>query len=157
MREIVLPTFHEYEEATYCRRRAYLACIVVFHLADYLKKAGANDPAGMMRRQCLKGWQIVHAVATGAKHWDNLDNPNPLKFSAGTDDYRPPGVVGEMECGWSELGEEFGSIVIPTLNDGFGENVLDALKIVIQHYQSEFPGHLAIEPTLNAPNIAPTP
>jgi hypothetical protein len=36
--EIVLPTLHEYEETTNSRRRAYLACIVVFHLRDYLKK-----------------------------------------------------------------------------------------------------------------------
>ncbi len=38
MGEIVLPTLREYEETTNSRRRAYLACIVVFHLRDYLKK-----------------------------------------------------------------------------------------------------------------------
>lgn len=141
--EIVLPTFREYENSTNSRRRAYLACIVVFHLADYLKKAGAVEPAAVMRAKCLPAWQTVHAVATGAKHHDNNDakNKNPLKFWAGTDVYRPPAVTGEMECGWSELGDEYGSVIMPT-NDSFGENVLDALKIVMREYQLAFPDHL---------------
>lgn len=142
MGEIVLPTLREYEETTNSRRRAYLACIVVYHLVDYLKKAGSPDPADVMRKSCSKAWRVVHAVATAAKHGDNDDkrNLNPLKFWSGTDDFRPPAVAGEFECGWSELGDVDGSIVIPTeqTHDPEYENVLDALKTVIHHYQLNY-------------------
>ncbi|HCL65149.1 MAG TPA: hypothetical protein DIC56_09980 [Rhizobium sp.] len=134
MKEILLPTLSEYEEDTQSRRRAYLACIVVYHLSDYLKKAGADNPAKKMCNQCTTAWNVVHAVAIGAKHRDNAENKNPLKFTAGSDAYRPPARAGLLECGWSILGDHEGSIVIDASEDNLMADVLQALRGVLRQY-----------------------
>ena len=48
--EIVLPTVREFGEHRRCRRRAYLACIVAFHIKDYLQRAGARQIEDAIRK-----------------------------------------------------------------------------------------------------------
>ena len=147
MDEILLPSLAAYEADTSSRRLAYLACITMFHLKDFLEKAGVETPEVEMLKHCEAAWNVVHAVAVGAKHADNLDRPskkNPIKFVAGTDDYRPPAVAGLMECGWSECGDEEGSIVIPVVDEGDDNLALEAdllysLRTVLLQYRKQFP------------------
>ena len=39
MNEIVAPTLREFRDDRRSRRRAFLACVAVFHVKDHLKKA----------------------------------------------------------------------------------------------------------------------
>lgn len=138
LEEILLPTLKEYEEDVSSRRKAYLACIVMYHLSDYLKKAGAEDPPRSMRGQCSVAWNVVHAVAIGAKHRDNTDNKNPIKFTAGSDAFRPPAVAGAMICGWSQLGDVDGGLEIDAGEDDLMADILPSLRTVLKQYKILF-------------------
>lgn len=135
LEEIVLPTVADYERDTQSRRLAYVACIVTYHMADYLKKAGVESLHRDMAENCDAAWSVVGAVANGAKHKDNHRSRQPFKFVAGTDQYRPPAAIGLLECGWSELGDEEGSIVVPVGDDFLYADVLESLRTVILQYQ----------------------
>jgi len=135
LEEIVLPTVADYERDTQSRRLAYLACIVTYHMADYLKKAGVEGLHRNMTDKCDAAWSVVGAVANGAKHKDNHRSRQPLKFTAGTDQYRPPAVAGLLECGWSELGDDEGSIVVPAGDEFFYAGILESLRTVIRQYK----------------------
>lgn len=135
MAEMVLPTLEEYVAETSSRRRAYLACIVTYHMVDYLKAAGIKDPEADMRANCEAAWRLVKGVANGSKHQQSTKQRNQMPFLAGSDQYRPPAVVGELECGFSELGDHEGSIMVPTDDDFLWEEVLRCLRTVVRHYK----------------------
>lgn len=65
MTEIVLPTLEEYVADTSSRRKAYLACMVTYHMADYLKAAGVRDPQADMIGSCEGAWRVVKVWQTG--------------------------------------------------------------------------------------------
>lgn len=87
---IVLPTLHELLGARDDRRRAYLACLVVCHVADSVglaeagREPGFAEMRGRMRKRavdtatevvqaeaghrCAEIWTVVHGFANGTKH-----------------------------------------------------------------------------------------
>ncbi|MDQ0419912.1 hypothetical protein J2045_000925 [Peteryoungia aggregata LMG 23059] len=138
LKEILLPTLEDYEEDFRSRRKGYLACIVMCHLSDYLEKAGASKVQDTMRSLCTAAWNVVHAVAIGAKHMDNLKNPNPIKFTAGSDVFRPPARAGVMVCGWSRLGDADGGMEIYSGEDNLMAEVLPSLHTVLHQYRIQF-------------------
>ncbi|CAH0338935.1 hypothetical protein RHI9324_00570 [Rhizobium sp. CECT 9324] len=138
LEEILLPTLEDYEEDFRSRRKGYLACIVMCHLSDYLEKAGASKVQDAMRSQCTAAWNVVHAVAIGAKHLDNLKNPNPIKFKAGSDVFRPPARAGVMVCGWSRVGDLDGGMEIRAGSDNLMAEVLPSLRTVLRQYMLQF-------------------
>jgi hypothetical protein len=59
MTEIVVSTLREFRDERRSRRRAYLACIAVFHLKDHLKKAGETGIENAMRGACGTAFDVV--------------------------------------------------------------------------------------------------
>ena len=84
--EIVVPTVREARDDPRSRRRAYLACIVVHHIEDYLKCDGAKNVRSTMRRQIPLAYEVVRGVCNGAKH-AVLDRPHDVPFTPGQDRY----------------------------------------------------------------------
>jgi hypothetical protein len=94
MNEIVIPTLREFRDERRSRRRAYLACIAVFHLKDHLKKAGETRIENAMRASCGVAFDVVRGVCNGTKHVET-DGSHAIAFRAGADTDRPPAVWGE--------------------------------------------------------------
>ncbi|MCJ2065878.1 nucleotidyltransferase domain-containing protein [Methylobacterium sp. J-088] len=102
---IVLPTLRELLAARDDRRRAYLACLVVCHVADSLGLAEAGREPGFAEmqgrtrkravdtatevvqaeagRRCTEIWTVVHGFANGTKH------PARLPLLPGTEESVP--------------------------------------------------------------------
>jgi hypothetical protein len=59
MDEIMVPTLREFRDERRSRRRAYLACIAVFHLKDHLSKAGEKGIEAAMRSECGIAFDVV--------------------------------------------------------------------------------------------------
>ena len=57
--EIVLPTVQDFQ-VNPDRRRAYLACLVTFHIGDYLARKGRNQSDIAKRMEVLTGDAYVH-------------------------------------------------------------------------------------------------
>lgn len=151
MAEIVLPTVEDYVADTSSRRRAYLACIVTYHMEDYLKAAGVIDPHAAMMARCDGAWMVVKGVANGSKHRHGTKGKDQVVFLAGSDQYRPPAVAGELECGFSIIGDYEGSIVVPTDDEGLWADVLPCLRTIIRQFRLLYGGDyletLSSEPT----------
>ena len=84
--EIVLPTVDEYLAATGDLWRAILACVVTYHVRDYLAAAGICSKTEVDRRiKALCGAfsvDVVEGVCTGSKHVRNTDRGD-FKFTPG--------------------------------------------------------------------------
>ena len=65
MSEIVVPTLRELRNERRSRRRAYLACIAVFHLSDHLENAGETGIEDAMRASCGVAFDVVRGVCNG--------------------------------------------------------------------------------------------
>lgn len=103
VQDIVIPTVRESRDKRRCRRRAYLACIVVYHIADYLQTAGERNVPKTMKAR-TRTFEVVRGVCNGAKHRE-LRNNHEVAFTPGTDWYRPPAFTGVMMCGISRFGD----------------------------------------------------
>jgi hypothetical protein len=104
VREVVLPTAHEYNQDRRSRRLMYLTCIAVFHIKDHLAKAGEEDINERMRSAVGQSFDVVRAICNGTKH-AGPDKRNRIKFRPGEDFDRPPARAGEMEAGISRSGD----------------------------------------------------
>lgn len=114
---IVLPTLAEFRSARGDRRRAYLACLVICHLADFIAFAEAKAKTGFAEligtarktavRNALKRVQttiearcgqasIVLAIANGVKH------PEKLPLLPGTERDVPQFTFDTPGAGWGE-------------------------------------------------------
>src|SRR3984957_6335033 len=79
---IVLPTVDEYLAATGDLRRAILACVVTYHVRDYLAEAGICSRTEVDRR--ISGafsFDVVEGVCNGSKHVRNRQGD--FKFTPG--------------------------------------------------------------------------
>lgn len=113
-REVVIPTIEEFRDDRTSRRRAYLAAVVVYHLRDHLAEATAvltGDPkrdrraiqiaaeqvdAAVRGRTPFGSFDVVRGVCNGAKHATTRQQ-HVVRFTAGTDETRPPGTAGSLE------------------------------------------------------------
>ncbi|SEG69579.1 Nucleotidyltransferase domain-containing protein [Methylobacterium sp. 190mf] len=115
---IVLPTLHEALNARDDRRRAYLACLVVSHVADSLGLAEATRDPGFaalqgrprkraadaatdvvqaeVKRRCGEIWTVVHGFANGTKH------PARLPLLPGTEESVPAFAFDTPGAGFGE-------------------------------------------------------
>jgi hypothetical protein len=96
---IVMPTVSEFIAERGDRRRAYLACIAVYHLTDYVAKAegigerAANDVRAKLRGACENAFDVVQGICNGSKHCGTKpDVHHP--FSPGTEGTVPPSAYG---------------------------------------------------------------
>ena len=139
MTEIVVPTLREFRNERRLRRRAYLACIAVFHLKDHLKKAGEKGIESAMRTTCGEAFDVVRGVCNGTKHVQT-DAKHLIRFRVGDDIDRPPAVLGEMVIGLSQLGDSTGGRQI---TDGRTQlDLYECAKAVVLAYRRLYPVHL---------------
>jgi hypothetical protein len=142
MRDIVIPTVREFREEPRCRRRAYLACIVTYHLRDYLEKAGEPNVGATMH---LLGrntpFDVVHSICISAKHsGHDPERRHKIPFSPGQDYDRPPAKWGEAKWGLSRWGDPVGGREIPIKGDGL--DIYECVRTVLGTYTFHFSHHL---------------
>jgi hypothetical protein len=83
--KIVLPTVDEYLAATGDLRRAILACVVTYHVRDYLAEAGIcskNETDQRIQALCASSYDVVEGICNGSKHVRNT-NRGDFKFTPG--------------------------------------------------------------------------
>lgn len=142
--EIVLPTIEELGQHRWNRRKAYLACIVTFHLRDHVSKA-LGEPAGAIsnRMKSSRAFRIVEAMALAVKHVvPQNERPRKTGLRAGDGFVRPPAMAGVMMCGVSRLGDIHGGVEIH-VRDGPDKGVYDAYELVdclLREFIAAYPG-----------------
>ena len=141
MTEIVVPTLGEFRDERRSRRRAYLACIAVFHLRDHLKKAGEMGIENAMRGACGTAFDVVRSICNGSKHVET-DGRHAIAFRAGTDSDRPPAVWGEAMWGVSRWGDADGGREVRHGADR--HDAYECAKAVAVAYQTLYPAHLGV-------------
>jgi hypothetical protein len=131
--EILIPTLYDSFERPDSRRHAYLTCIVTYHMLDYLEAAGEKNVYATMKSFCGSQWEAIHVVATAAKHLRNDRNKNAtIRFTSGSDIFRPPARAGAMECGHSRLGDLTGGLYF--IWDDQEYEIFDSLLSVCRGY-----------------------
>jgi hypothetical protein len=136
--EIVLPTVREFKASPRSRRHAYLSCLVLYHVKDYLEKAGEPSVAQKMLSAPNSHFGEVRAICNGTKH------PLPkgrFQFQAGDDFDRPPGRAAEMQCGISRSGDAVGGREIGQ-NPIERVDIYEACKATLIAFCTLFPNHL---------------
>jgi hypothetical protein len=139
MTELVLPTVEESKAERLSRRRAYLACIVTFHLKDHLAKVGETGIENAMRADSQDNFDVVRGICNGTKHV-RTDGSHPIPFAAGDDWERPPAVAGRLMAGVSVLGDAVGGREITDGSERI--DIYSAVKAVLQSYCKLYPRHL---------------
>jgi hypothetical protein len=66
----------------------YLACIIIFHVKDYLKRADCKGNETATRKAVRTEFEVVRSVCNGSKHLV-IDGSHPIRFAPGDDWYRP--------------------------------------------------------------------
>ena len=144
--EIVEPTIREFHDERRCRRRAYLACIVTYHITDYLEnvleKAGEDKQQvrRKMKEACPDAFESVRSICNGTKHVET-DKRHVIPFKAGSDWDRPQCMAGIGQVGISRCGDADGGREVQA-----GDRSLDlygCVKTLALAFQREFPAHLS--------------
>jgi hypothetical protein len=139
MDEVVIPTLREFRNDRRSRRRAYLACVAVFHLKDHLKKAGEEGIEAAMRASCGVALDVVRGVCNGMKHVET-DGSHPVAFRVGDDTDRPPAVWGQARWDVSRWDDPDGGREV---QDGAKpHDVYECAKAVVVAYHTNYPAHL---------------
>ena len=139
MDEIVIPTILEAKAEPRSRRRAYLACIVTFHLNDYLKSVGHKKTEDKMRVATGDAFDVVRGVCNGTKHVQTNDK-HPIPFTSGKDWYRPPAIAGLLVLGLSRLGDSKGGREIGSGADR--KDIYGAVKSLVTAFVASYPSEL---------------
>lgn len=139
MDDIVLPTVAELKGQPRSRHRAYLACIVTFHLKDHLRAAGERGIEKAMRATTAGAFDVVRGVCNGTKHVQT-DGSHPIPFTAGKDWDRPPAKFGEMVLGVSRLGDPHGGREIGAAHGR--HDIYSAVTVVLRAFCQSYPHHL---------------
>lgn len=131
--EIVEPTIREFM-ATPDRRRGYLACIVSYHLGDYLSPTARSDAKDALGLPFV----ALDRMCNAAKHREATHGKAP-PMSAGSDTVRP--VSGFDISTWEDLRlDDCGGIHVE--HDGRQYDMLDLCLIAVRYYAGQFPGDL---------------
>lgn len=115
--DIVIPTIKDFENERASVRRAFLACVALFHTVDYLAAQPRSLNKGNLRREFRNEsaeFAIVDRVAHAFKHLEAgceaAPDNKPLHVRAVFS--RPPSFVGVMVIGLSYLGDTRGGVEI---------------------------------------------
>jgi hypothetical protein len=138
--EMVQPTVREFRDERRSRRRAYLACIVVFHIIDYLKNAGEKDVWRKLKQANPDIFELVRSICDGSKHFET-NAKHAVHFRAGSDWDRPPAFAGIMRAGVSFLGDTKGGRSAK-VRDG-SMDLYGCVKTLALIFQQKFPAHLS--------------
>lgn len=130
--EIVEPTIREFI-ATPDRRRGYLACIVSYHLGDYLSPTAPADAMAALGLPFVALYRMCNA----AKHREATHGKAP-PMAAGSDTERTVSGFGSL---WEDLRfDDRGGRHIE--HDGRQYDMLDLCLIAVRHYAEQYPDDL---------------
>jgi hypothetical protein len=104
LNQIVIPTVDEYLAATGDLRRAILACVVTYHVRDYLAEAGICSRTDVDRRiqaLCAFSYDVVEGVCLGSKHVRNTKQGD-FKFTPGDEKPIPVFAFDVPGSGWNQ-------------------------------------------------------
>jgi hypothetical protein len=102
--EVVLPTVDEFLAATGELRRAILACVVSYHVRDYLAKASGCSMGEVDRRiraMSAFSFDVVEGVCNGSLHVRNTKH-GKFKFTPGDEKPIPVFALDEAGSGLDE-------------------------------------------------------
>jgi len=135
--EIIVPTVREFRDDRRSRRRAYIACIVTYHLKDYLEKSGVDVEGALKTFGRATCFEVVRAVCNGTKHrgW-RANRVENISFVAGDDYDRPPCIAGLAVCGLSRIGDSIGGREVSEID------LYDAVKTCLRAYYFHFSDYL---------------
>jgi hypothetical protein len=137
--EIALPALRQARDDRASRWKAYVACMTVFHVKDYLKSVGERAIESAMRTAGGNAFDVCRGICNGTKH-QATDSTHPISFRAGDDWHRPPARAGQMRVGASRLGDTLGGREIQA---GPGSaDLYDCAKKTLQLFQAIYPKHL---------------
>ncbi|KQP81134.1 hypothetical protein ASF60_22465 [Methylobacterium sp. Leaf113] len=131
--EIVAPTIRDFME-TPDRRRAYLACIVTYHLGDYLSLAAHADARAALGLPFVAFERMCNA----AKHRE-ATRGKATRMASGSDTVRPVSGFGVSDWGDTRIGDRGGVYVE---HDGRKYDMLDLCLIVVRHYADRYQDEL---------------
>jgi hypothetical protein len=117
LREYVDPTIAEFGEKPASRRRAFIACVVVFHTLDYLAKRPGSPNKQNLRnrfREENSSFAIVERAAHAFKHAKAGHENAPVYKALRVEDVisRPPMRAGVGQVGISQVGDGVGGVQI---------------------------------------------
>jgi hypothetical protein len=101
--EVVLPTVDEYLLARADLRRAVLACIVAWHVRDYLKKGlglSLGEVDARIKALCRFSFDVLEGLANGSKHFRN--DKGDFHFTPGDEKPVPIFAFDTPGAGWDE-------------------------------------------------------
>jgi hypothetical protein len=117
--EYVDPTVVEFGEEPASRRRAFIACVVVFHTVDYLAMRPGSPNSQNLRnrlREKNSSFAIVERAAHAFKHGEAGDENAPVNKPLRVEDVisRPAMRVGGGggQAGISQVGDGVGGVQI---------------------------------------------
>ncbi|MGU3541013.1 hypothetical protein [Methylobacterium sp. A54F] len=137
---IAVPTVREFMEDP-TQRRGYLACIVSFHVGDYL--APGHEPTRDLQRQMAKDlgrpFMALQRMCNAAKHSESTSK-GVLLMQSGSDTARPPSGFGSP---WGEfrLDDHRGGRYVE--DEGQRYDMLDLCLIVLRKFAELYPTELA--------------
>lgn len=133
---IVLPTVEELNQSPSSRRRAYLACIVVSALKDYIQHDLGHRIDEELKHHAYDAYNVVLSVSNGAKH-RTVDRNRKMEFDSGDDFYRPPAFLGKFAVGISFLGDQKGGRSVK--DNGRHFDILRNVKVLCSAYLELYP------------------
>lgn len=128
--EMVVPTLRDFENAPASIRRAFLACVVLFHTVDYLAEQAGSPDKQNLRKQLRRenvDFSIVDRVAHAFKHLKagHRKSPDNMPLHVSAVFGRPPAAIGVLKIGISRIGDMKGGVEI--LNE-CRQDLLDVAK-----------------------------
>jgi hypothetical protein len=132
--EIVGPTIEDFRKEPTSRRRAFLACVALFHTVDYLAAQRGSPNSKNLRKQLRKGnpdFAIVDRMAHAFKHSKSgsAASPDNKPLRAQEVFSRPPAFWGVAQWDISRWGDTVGGVEIEN------ERELDLLDLVDRAFE----------------------
>jgi hypothetical protein len=131
--EIAEPTIADFEQDPTSVRRAFLACVAVFHSIDYLAYPRKPQPLRQLFRRQSTDFALVDRVAHAFKHVAS-GNPSGERLASAEVISRPPAVYGSAFWDVSIWEDSTGGV---TLDNDRGIDLLGALKRTVDFLRNK--------------------
>ncbi len=144
-RDIVVPTVIEVRQKRWDRRRAYLACLVTYHLADFVVvELGLSSPEDVRNSVGISDeFLAVEAINIEAKHVAATRSVRArnIGLRAGRERIWFPSFTGIARAGSTILGDKKGGVKVKIGNRGVDAFV--SVCTVLQGFRAAYPSLFA--------------
>jgi hypothetical protein len=134
--EVMDPTIAEFENEPRSRRRAFIACLVTFHLIDYIDAQRRKELRQEFRGDC-PAFAVVDRVTHAFKHVTTGHPQSPIQpLAAGQVIERPPATRGQAVWDLSLWDDAVGGVTIASEHH---RNLLADVKEAAAFLRSKLP------------------